>query len=90
MNNWIWYPQSEPALPLARGVVDAFEASTLEFVDREAELVSNVALEILRPRLVELGFEARLTVTPLALSMCAPYGSDCRSRDYLNRAGVAA
>jgi hypothetical protein len=30
---------------------------SLEFVDREAELVSNVVLQILRPRLLKLGFE---------------------------------
>jgi hypothetical protein len=55
--NWMWYPKSGPAPELALKVVGAFEASSLQFADKEEELVSNLVLEILRPRLLELGFE---------------------------------
>jgi hypothetical protein len=55
--NWIYFPKSDEPPTIVHHVVKAFEESLAEFQNRSKELVSNVALEILRPRLENLGFE---------------------------------
>ena len=55
--NWIYFPKSDEPPPIVRSVVEAFEKSLVEFQNRSKELLSDVTLGILCPRLTELGFE---------------------------------
>jgi hypothetical protein len=57
MINWIYFPQSDEPPPLIRKVVHAFEEMQQEFKDRSKDLISDVVLSIVRPRLQKIGFE---------------------------------
>ena len=56
MINWIWFPTSDEPPALARQIVEVFEGAEQEFALRDHELVSNVALGILRPGPEAIGF----------------------------------
>lgn len=55
--NWIFFPKSDDPPPFVRDVVQVFEKAEPELRARAPELVSNVALAILRPGLEALGFK---------------------------------
>lgn len=54
--NWIWFPKSDEAPELARGIVHAFEDSGPVLAQDDAHLGSNDVLALVRPALEQLGF----------------------------------
>ena len=60
MIQWLFFPKSDPATPLALAVVKAFEVVSAEIDSAANELSSNEVLAIVAPHLAEAGFKVEL------------------------------